>query len=226
MFMTSELGPTKRTQINRGKPHAQSDRAILAQVLGEGLIAHVGYQAVSHPVVLPMAYAFDLADPDADGTRYLHGSVAAMMLRDPNERQLCATITLLDGLVAARSGFEHSMNYRTAVIIGAARLVTSESERLLALDLIVDQMIPGRATTLRPATRKELSATAVIALPLHEASVKTSAGGPSEDEPADIAAGTWGGHIPLRLRADAVVTDAANDAEVPMPVVERVAHLS
>ncbi|MBW8171850.1 pyridoxamine 5'-phosphate oxidase family protein [Ornithinimicrobium sp. Arc0846-15] len=224
--MTSELGPTKRTKISRGKSHAQSDRAILAQVLGEGLIAHVGYQAGSHPVVLPMAYAFDLNGPDIDGTLYLHGSVAAMMLRHPQERQLCATITLLDGLVAARSGFEHSMNYRTAVIIGSARLVTSESERLLALDLIVDQMIPGRATTLRPATRKELSATAVIALPLHEASVKISADGPEEDEPSDIAAGTWGGHIPLRFRADAVVTDTANDAEVPSHIVERVTHLS
>ena len=117
------------------------------------------------------------------------------------------TVTELDGLVAGRSAFHHSMNYRSAVVIGPARLVEDLDERQHALDLIVDHMIPGRSATLRASTRKELAATAVLAVPLHEASMKARAGGPG-DEPEDVEAGTWGGHIPLRRVAGAPVPDA------------------
>ena len=120
---------------------------------------------------------------------------------------MCVTVTQLDGLVAGRSAFHHSMNYRSAVVIGQARLVDDPAEKARALALIVDHMIPGRSATLRPDTRKELAATAVLAVPLHEASLKARDGGPV-DEPEDVAAGVWGGHVPLRLVAGDPVPDA------------------
>src|SRR5918993_124639 len=129
-----------------------------------------------------------------------------------------------DGLVAQRSGMEHSMNYRCAVIIGRARAVDDPAERARSLDLIVDHMIPGRAATLRAPTRKELAATAVLALPLREASMKERAGGPA-DEDEDIAAGTWGGHIPLRRVALAPVSSPDSHTDVPADVIARAAAL-
>ncbi len=160
-----------------------------------------------HPVVLPSAYAVDPTGPDRDGTLYLHGSVAAGWLRARRGATVCVTVTQLDGLVAGRSAFHHSMNYRSAVVIGPARLVDDPAEKERALALIVDHMIPGRSATLRANTRKELAATAVLAVPLHEASLKARAGGPV-DEPEDVAAGAWGGHVPLRRVAGAPVPDA------------------
>ena len=135
------------------------------------------------------------------------------------------SITVLDGLVAARSGFHHSMNYRSAVVVGRPRLVDDEAERARALDLVVDQVVPGRSATLRPHTRKELAATVVLALPLAEASLKVRGGGPVDDE-ADVEAGVWGGHGPLRLVAGEPVADAdARDVAVPDDVAARAAAL-
>jgi uncharacterized protein len=218
------LSPSPRTTVNRGKKRALTDRSELHAFLADGLVAHVGVVADGHPVVLPCAYAVDLAGPDAGGTLYAHGSVAARWLAHATGRTVCVTITELDGLVLARSGFHHSMNYRSAVVIGAARLVTDDAERVRALDAIVDHLAPGRSATLRPATRKELAATAVLAVPLHEASMKRRAGGPV-DEPADVAAGTWAGEVPLRRVARPAVT--ADDAHGPVPahVVARAAAL-
>ena len=174
------------------------DRAELHRLLADALVAHLGVtSSAQHPLVLPTAYAVDLDGPDHDGTLYVHGSVAAGWLRAATDTTVCVTVTELDGLVAGRSAFHHSMNYRSAVVIGAARLVDDPDERQHALDLIVDHMIPGRSATLRASTRKELAATAVLAVPLHEASMKARAGGPV-DEPEDVEAGVWGGHIPLR----------------------------
>ena len=162
--------------------------------------------AGDHPVVLPVAYAVDPDGPDQDGTLYVHGSVAAGWLRRSPDTTVCVTVTSLDGLVLARSGFHHSMNYRSAVVIGPARLVEDDDERARALDLIVDHVVPGRAATLRPPTRKELAATAVLAVPLHEASLKVRTGG-AKDEPEDVEAGVWAGVLPLRLVAGEVVPD-------------------
>ena len=130
------------------------------------------------------------------------------------------TVTELDGLVAARSAFHHSMNYRSAVVIGTARLVDDPDERAHALDLIVDHMIPGRSATLRANSRKELAATAVLAVPLHEASMKARAGGPVDD-PEDIEAGVWGGHIPIRREIGAPVADPDSSGPVPADVASR-----
>ena len=134
--------------------------------------AHVAVDAGDHPVALPVAYGVDPDGPDEGGTLYVHGSVGAGWMRSAPGTTVCVTVTAVDGLVLARSGFHHSMNYRCAVVIGTARLVESEEERARALDLVVDQIVPGRAATLRAHTRKELAATAVLAVPLREASLK------------------------------------------------------
>jgi uncharacterized protein len=132
---------------------------------------------------------------------------------------VCATFTLVDAAVIARASFSHSMNYRSAVVMGPARWVDDEVEREHALALIVDHVIPGRASTLRPNTRKELAATAVLAVPLAEASVKARSGGPV-DEPDDVATGTWAGVVPLRVTAGEI--QPATDGPVPDDVLRRV----
>ena len=214
------LQPTERTTIGRGRDRAVMDRARLMELLAVALIAHVGVDMGKHPVVLPTAFAVDPDGPDDSGSLYLHGSVAAAWLRSARAAPVCVSVTELDGLVAARSAFHHSMNYRSAVIIGSARLVEDPAERRRALDLIVDHMIPGRSATLRDHTRKELAATAVVAVPLREASMKERAGGPV-DEPDDVATGVWGGHIPLRRVAGNPVPAADSDAPVPDDVAAR-----
>ena len=221
---TTPLSPTTRTTVGRGRNRAVDDRSELHHLLADALVAHVGVVVGGDPLVLPTAFAVDLDGPDRDGTLYVHGSVAAGWLRAATDTTVCVTVTELDGLVAARSAFHHSMNYRSAVVIGRARLVEEEEERRHALDLIVDHMIPGRSATLRPTTRKELAATAVLAVPLHEASMKARAGGPV-DEPEDVAAGVWGGHIPLCRVASDPVTAADAVGAAPADVVRRAAAL-
>ena len=221
---TPSLSPTPRTTVNRGRSRAVADRERLHALLDEALLAHLGVVAGQHPVVLPMAYGVDRDGPDEGGSLYLHGSVAAGWLSRALAHEVCVTITELDGLVAARSAFHHSMNYRSAVIIGRARRVEDHDERLHALALVVDHMIPGRWATLRASTRKELAATAVLAVPLAEASLKERAGGPVDD-PEDIATGVWAGHIPLRRVAGDPVPDADARAAAPADVLDRVAQL-
>lgn len=225
MSTSAPLSMTLRTTPTRGRNRMVTDRRRLLALLGDGLVAHLGVDAGPHPVVLPVAYAVDPSGPDDGGTLYLHGSVAAGWLGRALERDVCVTVTELDGLVAARSGFHHSMNYRSAVVIGRPRVVEDDAERGRALDAIVDHMIPGRSATLRPATRKELAATVVLALSLAEASMKERATGPI-DEPADVAAGTWAGVIPLRRVAGEPVTadDAVGGA--PRDVARRAEQLA
>ncbi|GCD92354.1 pyridoxamine 5'-phosphate oxidase family protein [Nocardioides sp. LS1] len=221
---TTQLSPTPRTTVTRGRSRAVLDRDALHAVLAEGLVAHLGLATPGgHPLVLPSAYAVDPSGPDAGGTLYVHGSVAAGWVRAAADATVCVTVTLLDGLVAGRSAFHHSMNYRSAVVIGTARVVEEAVEKERALGLVVDHMIPGRSATLRAHTRKELAATAVIAVPLEEASLKIRGGGPV-DEPDDVEAGAWGGHVPLRLVAGDPVPDAdavTSGGPVPPDVVAR-----
>lgn len=217
------LSPTDRTTVRRGRARSVEDRAALHDLLAAGLVAHLGVIVDEHPVVLPVAYGVDLDGPDEGGSLYLHGSVAAAWLRRALRgpgATVCVTVTELDGLVTARSAFHHSMNYRSAVVIGRVRSVEDEDERGRALDLVVDQMVPGRAGTLRASTRKELAATAVLAVPLHEASLNVRADGPVDDE-ADVAAGTWGGHVPLIRVAGPPVGDAHTSRSAPEDVVRR-----
>ena len=215
---TLPLQPTARTAVVRGRHRAVEERAALHALLADALVAHVGVVVGDHAVVLPSAFGVDLHGPDEGGTLYLHGSVAARWLRAAVGATVCVTITELDGLVAARSGFHHSMNYRSGVVIGVAREVTEPDERARALDLVVDQMIAGRATTLRPPTRKELAATAVLALPLTEASLKVRDGDPVDDED-DVAAGAWAGVVPVRrVLGEPVTAGDATGVAVPADV--------
>jgi len=226
----TELSPTPRTRLTREKERGVADRAELLALLREGIVAHIGVTVDdaegSHPVVLPVAYAVDPEGPDRAGTLYVHGSVAAGWLRRAHENgeraTVCVTVTALDGLVLARSAFNHSMNYRCGVVIGPARLVDDPEEKARALDLIVEHVVPGRAAALRPHTRKEVAATSVLAVPLHEASLKTRAGGPVDDQP-DIDAGYWAGHVPLRIVAAPVVPDPEAPGPVPEHVLRRAA---
>ncbi|MCW2853755.1 MAG: hypothetical protein JWM84_3419 [Nocardioides sp.] len=223
---TAPLSPSPRTSVTRGRNRAVTDRAELHALLADGLVAHVGVDVGEHPVVLPVAYAVDLDGPDDGGTLYIHGSVAARWLTRSEGSTVCVTVTEVDGLVAARSAFHHSMNYRSAVVIGRARVVTDPDEKARALTLTVDHMVPGRAATLRPHTRKEVAATSVLAVPLHEASLKVRAEGPV-DEPEDVEAGVWGGVIPVRRVASAPEPAPESASEpVPADVVRRAEALA
>ena len=202
-----------------------SDREALDALLADALVAHLAVSLDDHPLALPVAFAVDPDGPDERGSLYVHGSVAAGWLRAAVGRTVCVTVTELDGLVAGRSAFHHSMNYRSAVVLGEARLVEEPGEKAHALDLIVDHMIPGRAATLRASTRKELAATGVLAVPLREASMKARDGGPG-DEPEDVEAGIWGGHIPLRRVGGQPVPDPDARGAVPADVVRRAAELA
>ena len=162
----TDLSPTPRTRLTREKERGVLDRAELLALLREGLIAHIGVTVTgdegSHPVVLPVAYAVDQDGPDQDGTLYVHGSVAAGWLRRTPGATVCVTVTALDGLVLARSAFNHSMNYRCGVVIGPARLVEDADEKARALDLIADHVVPGpgrRAAAEHPqGARRDLGA--------------------------------------------------------------------
>jgi nitroimidazol reductase NimA-like FMN-containing flavoprotein (pyridoxamine 5'-phosphate oxidase superfamily) len=220
----TDLSPTPRTTITRLRERGRSEREELLAFLGEAMIGHLAVDAGDHPVTLPVAYAVDPDGPDEGGTLYVHGSVGAGWMRNAPGSTVCVTVTSLDGLVLARSGFHHSMNYRCAVVIGAARLVESDEERARALDLVVDQIVPGRAATLRAHTRKELVATAVLAVPLREASLKVRDAGVG-DEPEDIEAGVWAGVLPLRLTAGEIEPDPETPGPVPDDVARRAAQL-
>ncbi|MGQ2913076.1 pyridoxamine 5'-phosphate oxidase family protein [Aeromicrobium sp.] len=221
---TSPLSPTPRTTLGRSRERGLTDRAALHAILDEALVAHLGVDVGDHPVVLPVAIAVDPEGPDADGTLYVHGSVAARWMTRSGRRTVCVTATLLDGLVVARSGFHHSMNYRSAVVVGEARVVDDPDEKARALDLTVDHVVPGRSATLRRPTRKEVAATAVLAVPLREASVKVRTGDPVDDD-ADVEAGAWAGVVPLSIVASSPVSAADSHDVVPTDVADRAARL-
>ncbi len=218
--MSATLSPTARTRITRHRERGSDDRTDLFAIIREALVCHVGLVRDGDPVVLPSIHAADPEGPDEGGTLYLHGSVAAPWLLQAPGQTLCVTFTLVDAAVLARAAFSHSMNYRSAVVYGAARCVDDADERDRALRLIVDHVVPGRSATLRANNRKELAATTVVAVPLAEASVKARAGGPN-DEPEDVATGAWAGVVPLSVRAGEVVSD--HDGPIPEDVRRRLA---
>lgn len=220
------LSPTPRSSPRREKERAQVDRAALYDVLDTALLCHLGVLVDGVPMALPMVFGVDLDGPDEGGTVYVHGSVASRSLVQAPAHDVSVTMTVLDGLVLARSGFMHSMNYRSAVVMGRPRVVSEETERSHALDVLVDHVVPGRSAALRRPTRKELAATTVLALPLHEASVKCRSGDP-EDEDFDVAAGgVWAGVVPFTTTAGPACTAAdADGLDVPAHVRARVETL-
>jgi len=225
--MQTPLSPTPRSTPKRHADRALTDRQALYAALDEALVCHLGVVVDGEPLVVPTAFGYDRAGSDEGGTLYLHGSVASRSLRQSENSQICVTVTLLDGLVLARSGFHHSMNYRSVVVRGRARAVSDHEERRRALDLIVDHAVPGRSATLREPLPKELAATTVVALPLHEASVKTRTGPPLDDDD-DVSTGAWAGAVALAPAVRGVQADRYADGvvEVPSHVQARVAQLA
>jgi uncharacterized protein len=195
--------PSARTALRRMPARGSHDRAVLDAILDVGIVCHVGFVHDGAPVVIPTGYVRDR------DRLLLHGSRASRMMKALAAGQpVCVTVTLLDGLVLARSGFNHSMNYRSAVVFGRAAPLP-EAERLDALRTYMERLLPGRWDSLRPATAKELAGTEVVALPLGEASAKVRAG-PPNDEPEDLAWPVWSGLVPLALAASAPQTDASS----------------
>jgi nitroimidazol reductase NimA-like FMN-containing flavoprotein (pyridoxamine 5'-phosphate oxidase superfamily) len=183
------LSTTERTRLRRGKHKARTDRADLYDLLDEGVVCHLGVVVDGAPMVVPTAYG------RVGDTLYLHGSTGARSLRAGGE--VCVTVTLLDGLVLARSLFNHSVNHRSAMVYGVPRVVEDERERLEGLRALVEQLTPGRWEEARQPTAKELAATRVLALSLEEASVKARTGPPTDDE-EDLALPVWAGVLPVR----------------------------
>ncbi|MFG5724605.1 pyridoxamine 5'-phosphate oxidase family protein [Streptomyces murinus] len=206
--------PTDRTMPTRDAERASYDRAVVHAILDEGYVCHLGFVRDGAPVVLPTLYG-------RVGERlYIHGSTGSRPLRmtgaaDPG-LEVCLTVTHVDGLVLARSAFNHSINYRSVVVHGIAHQVTDPEERRRALDALVDHVVAGRAADSRPANKKELAATAVIRLDLDEVSAKIRTGG-ANDEPEDLALPHWAGVVPLRKGYDAPIpnADLASGIELP-----------
>ncbi len=192
MTSAQPLSPTSRSTVRRGAKRARTDRAELYAVLDAGLVGHLGVVLDDAPVVLPTGYG------RRGETLYLHGSSGAATLRAAATGiPVCFTVTHLDGVVYARSAFHHSMNYRCAVVHGSARVVTDPAEVLLGLEALTEHLAPGSWAATRQPDRKELAATALLALDLDEASVKVRTGPPGDDE-RDLAAPVWAGVLPLR----------------------------
>ncbi|MGY1670114.1 pyridoxamine 5'-phosphate oxidase family protein [Geodermatophilus sp. SYSU D00710] len=205
------LSPTARSTVRRGAARARTDRAELYAVLDAGLVGHLGTVVGGTPVVLPTGYG------RRGDTLYLHGSTGAASLRAAaTGTPVCFTVTHVDGVVYARSAFHHSMNYRCAVVHGTARVVSDPEERLLGLEALTEHLAPGSWAATRRPDRKELAATAVLALDLSEASVKVRTGPPADDE-RDLAAPVWAGVLPVRTVLGDPEPDPLLQEDVPVP---------
>jgi nitroimidazol reductase NimA-like FMN-containing flavoprotein (pyridoxamine 5'-phosphate oxidase superfamily) len=194
--------PSARTRVVREPQRGVYDRTVAYQILDEGFICHVGFVVDGQPFVIPTGYG------RAGDNLYIHGSAASRMLRRVDEGiAVCVTVTLLDGLVLARSIFNHSMNYRSVVILGTARAVNDPKEKLEALRLLSEHILPGRWAESRQPNEKELKATQVMRLPIEEFSAKVRQG-PAIDDEEDYAFPTWAGVVPLTIVAGEPIDDA------------------
>ena len=193
--------PSQRTRVGRVPARADYDRATIDAILDEALVAHLGFAVDGQPYVIPTLHA------RVGDTVYLHGSSASRMVRTLGAGvPACLTVTLLDGVVFARSAFHHSMNYRSVVVVGEARLVADPAELLLALEAFTDGIAPGRWDEVRAPNPQELKGTRVLAMTLDEASAKVRTGGPVDDDD-DYALDVWAGVVPMALSAAPPVPD-------------------
>ncbi|MEV6103184.1 pyridoxamine 5'-phosphate oxidase family protein [Streptomyces sp. NPDC051940] len=200
---TDELPVTDRTRLRRLREKGSRSRADLDAVLAAGFICHLGVLVDGSPRVMPTAYGVD------GDTLYLHGSVAARSLLAAPDAEICVTVTHLDGIVLARSVFEHSFDYRSAMVYGVPRPVTDPREKLRGLRTLTEQCAPGQWEYARQPSRKELAATTLLALELTEASVKISAGPPDDGDSPDAALGLWAGNLPVTSSFGTPVPDPA-----------------
>jgi nitroimidazol reductase NimA-like FMN-containing flavoprotein (pyridoxamine 5'-phosphate oxidase superfamily) len=209
--MDSKTTQTKRTTVKRLPKRGQYDRDTINAILDEAFICHVGFTVDDQPYVIPTAFA------RVDADLYIHGSSASRMLKNLSEGvNVCVTVTLIDGLVLARSAFHHSINYRSVVVLGNATLVTDEAEKNRALEAITEHIVPGRWAEVRWPTDLELKATSVLKLPIEEASAKLRTGGPIDDE-EDYAMEVWAGVLPLKLETGEPIADDRLDGAVAVP---------
>ena len=193
---------TARTALKRRPERGDHERVTIDAILDEGLVCHLGFAIDDQPFVLPTTYA------RVGDVVYVHGSAASRMLRGlGGGLAACLTVTLLDGLVLARTAFHHSMNYRCVVLLGRLLPVDEPHERVAALDAIVEHVVPGRMADMRPSHAQELKATTVLKLPITEASAKVRTGGPLDDAD-DLAQPCWAGVLPLSLTPGRVVPAA------------------
>jgi nitroimidazol reductase NimA-like FMN-containing flavoprotein (pyridoxamine 5'-phosphate oxidase superfamily) len=209
------LPATERTAIGRSPERGSRERADAEAILDEGLLCHVGLATDHGPVVIPTTYA------RRSGELLIHGSPAATWLRSTGKGMpVCVTVTLLDGLVLARSTFHHSMNYRSVVMFGEAEPITDHAEKAAALDAIVEHVVPGRTAEVRPMRDDEIRGTLVVRLRLDEASTKVRSGGPVDDD-ADLGlVDVWAGVVPARLAFGAAEPDElASSLPAPLSVV-------
>lgn len=206
-----QMSATQRSQIRRLPQRGQYKHQTIYQIVDEGLVCHVGFAVDGQPFVIPTAYG-------RVGDRlYIHGSPASRMLRSlQGGIEVCVTITLLDGLVLARSAFHHSMNYRSVVIFGTAITVESADKKLEALKAFTEHVVPGRWAEVRPPSRQELQGTLVLSLPLTEASAKIRTGPPVDDE-VDYSLPVWAGVVPLHLTAAPPINDPRLFSEIATP---------
>ncbi|HEY9623478.1 MAG TPA: pyridoxamine 5'-phosphate oxidase family protein [Crinalium sp.] len=208
---SERLTPTSRTTVKRLPKRGSYERTDVEKILDEGLVCQVGFAVDGQPYVIPTAYG------RVDDTLYIHGSPASRMLRTlKGGVNVCVSVTLLDGLVLARSAFHHSMNYRSVVLFGTATVVDDSDEKMEALRAFTEHVIPGRWDEVRPPTPQELAGTLVLSLPLTEASAKIRSGPPVDDE-ADYAIPVWAGEIPLRVVAQMPVNDPKLSPDIPLP---------
>lgn len=209
--MSESLTPTERTCVVREPHRGAYDRETIHKILDEGMVCHVGFATDGQPYVIPTLFA-RIGD-----AIYFHGSAASRMLRGVSEGlAVCITVTLTDGIVLARSVFNHSMNYRSVVALGKATLVDAPEEKLEALRAFTEKILPGRWNDARQPNEKELKATSILRLPLTEVSAKIRKG-PVEDDAPDRELPIWAGIIPLQLVAGAPIRDEQCDPAIPLP---------
>lgn len=210
--MSEKLAVTPKTKLLRIPKRGSYDLETIYKILDEGFIAHVGFTGTGEQTfVIPTGYA------RRGDELLIHGSSASRMMRVLSEEiEICVTVTLIDGLVLARSAFHHSMNYRSVVVFGAAKIIKDENEKIEALRLFTEHIVPGRWREVRLPTTDELKATTVLSLPLTEASAKIRTGHPVDD-PEDYARDVWAGVIPLEIKAGEPLLDSLMSREIVRP---------
>ncbi len=209
--MPETVPPTERTRVVREPHRGVYDRETIYKILDEAFVCHVGFAVEGQPYVIPTMFA------RVGDAIYFHGSAASRMLRNLSEGlPVCVTVTLADGLVLARSVFNHSMNYRSVVALGKAALIEAPEEKLEALRAFTEKILRGRWNDARQPNEKELKATSILRLPLTEVSAKIRSG-PVEDDATDYALPVWAGVIPLRLAAGEPIRDERCDPSIPTP---------
>jgi len=206
-----DLSRTPRTTLKRLPKRGSHEREVIDRILDEGFICHVGFVVDGQPFVIPTGYA------RVEDRLIVHGSQASRMLRALGQGiDVCVTVTLIDGLVLARSAFHHSMNYRSVMVFGRARVIDDRAEKLEALFSLSEHMIPGRWKDVREPSEEELQQTTVLSLPIEEGSAKIRTGPPLDDE-EDYALPVWAGVIPLKVVAETPSSDPRLPANTPIP---------